>query len=74
MEIDKIIFDLKWSDGDVGNGVKTSFNDMGQSIEYDWCYKFGTEEWVEITHRLVTKQGTISNPSIIRINKPEGPN
>lgn len=74
VEIDNIIFDLKWSDGDLDNSVETIFSDSGTSIKYDWCYKFGIAEWVEITHKLVTKQGTISNSSIVRLHKPEGAN
>lgn len=73
--LDKIIFDLKWSDGDTETSVKENvFSDSGTSVVYDWCYKFGNDDWVEITHRLVTKQGIASNTSVVRLNKPSGAN
>lgn len=75
IEIDKIIFDLKWSDGDTETGVKEAvFSDSGTSVVYNWCYKFGDDDWVEITHRLISKQGITSNTSVVRLNKPEGAN
>ncbi|MEM9547467.1 MAG: hypothetical protein AAGA77_15920, partial [Bacteroidota bacterium] len=74
IEISKIEFDLEWSGGDSDEAETSSFTNMGTHIEYSWCYRFGDEEWVEITHRLVTANDTKSNPSVVRIDKPDGAN
>lgn len=74
IEISKIIFDIKWPDGDLNSSEEITLTDNGTNVTYDWCYKFGISEWAEITHRLVTKQGITSNSSMVRLNKPEGAN
>ena len=75
IEIDKIVLDLKWSDGDTETGIQENvLNDFGTSVVYDWCYKFGNDDWVDITHKMVTKQGITSNISVVGLKKPNEAN
>ena len=74
IEITKITFDLDWSNGDSESTETTEFNDLGTRIEYDWCYRFGGDDWVEITQRIVTNNDLTSNSSVIRVNRPDGAN
>ena len=73
-EVDKVLFDVEWSNGDKDSAVETNFTDNGTSVVYDWCYRFGSLSWVEINQRLVSKDGTISNISKVRVNKPSSAN
>lgn len=74
IEITKILFDLKWTSGESESTETTEFTDTGMQIEYDWCYRFGTDDWVEITHRLETKNDKKSNSSVVKVNRPAGAN
>ena len=74
IEVSKIEFELEWTSGDSDEAETSSFVDMGTHVEYSWCYRFGSEDWVEITHTLVASDGSKSNTSVVRINKPEGAN
>ena len=56
--VSKVLFDINWSSGDTDNAETSNFTDSGSSITYSWCYRFGSEEWVEISHRLETEDGT----------------
>ena len=73
-EVDKIEIDMKWSNGDEDSNVEGNFTLENSKAYYDWCFRFGDTEWIEVTTRLVGKQGIKSNPSLIRIVKPEGAN
>ncbi|MEB2778140.1 hypothetical protein SYJ56_22705 [Algoriphagus sp. D3-2-R+10] len=73
-KINKILIDIKWSDGDESARETTDFNNTGSGINYNWCYKFGNEDWVQVTHRLVGDGGITSAPSMVQINKPDGAN
>lgn len=72
--ISKILFEINWSNGDTDNSETTNFNDTGSQIEYTWCYRFGSDDWVEIVHTLELSDGTVSNSSAVTINKPDGAN
>ena len=74
VQISKVLFDIEWSSGDSDSAETSSIDDLATSVEYSWCYRFGSEDWVEITHRLVTSNGTESNESVVRIDKPDGAN
>lgn len=74
IEITNILFDLKWSGGDTESTETNEFTDTGMRIEYDWCYRFGNDDWVEITQRLETKNDITSNTSVIKVNRPDGAN
>ena len=73
-KINKILIDTKWSDGDEGAKETTDFGSTGSGINYNWCYKFGNEDWVQVIHRLVGDGGITSAPSMVQINKPDGAN
>ncbi len=73
-KIAKVLFDLEWSNGDSESSETTDFSDLGTRIEYDWCYRFGNDDWVEITHRIVTENDLTSNTSVIMVTRPEGAN
>ena len=72
--INKVVFDIEWSNGDTGSAESNEFINTGTDVLYNWCYRFATDEWVEITHRLETEQGITSNPSVIRVFKPQSAN
>lgn len=74
IEITKILFELTWTSGESESVETTDFTDTGAQIEYDWCYRFGSDDWVEISHRLETKNDKKSNSSLVRVNKPDGAN
>ena len=73
IEVSKILFDLKWSNGDTESTETTEFSATSTRVEYDWCYRFGGD-WVEITHRIETKNDITSNESVIKVNRPVGAN
>ena len=73
-EIEEVRFDIDWSSGDSDDADTGSLTDTGSSVEYSWCYRFGSEEWVRITHTLVTADGKESNTSVVQIDKPSGAN
>ena len=74
VEIDRITTDWEWETGNSGTNQETSFNDTGAAIIYDWCWRFGDDNWVDLTSRLVTKEGIISSSSSIRLTKPDDAN
>ena len=73
-KINKIMVSIIWSDGDTDTFETDDFNDSGTVITYDWCYRFSDSEWVDVTHVLVGKDGSKSNSSLVRVDKPEGGN
>ena len=70
IEVEKITTDWQWSSGNSGTNEETNFSNTGTNVVYDWCWRFGEDEWVDLTARIVTKQGVISSPSTLRLNKP----
>lgn len=73
-EINKITVSIQWSDGDTDTFETNDFTDSGTVVTYDWCYRFSESEWVDVSHVLVGKDGSKSNSSMVRVNKPEGGN
>ena len=73
-EIVKINFDLVWSNGDTDSATENDLADSGAKVDYNWCYRFGDLDWVDVTHTLVSKNGAKSPPSKVRLMKPEGAN
>jgi len=74
IKVSKVLFVINWSSGDTDSGETTNFTDSGGEILYSWCYRYGSEEWVEIVHTLETEDGMVSNSSSVQINKPDGAN
>lgn len=74
IEVEKITTEWQWSTGNSGTNEETNFSNTGTSVVYDWCWRFGEDDWVDLTARIVTKQGVTSSPSTLRLNKPAGAN
>jgi len=74
LTITKMRIKARVSNGDSEESVNTNFTDTGSTIVWVGCFTFGSQEWVEYEVRLETADGSLSNPSTIRINKPNGAN
>lgn len=74
LKIEKMRIKTTVSDGDSDDTLNTIFTDTGSSIEWITCFTFGTQSWVEYEVRLESGEGSISNISKIKVNKPNGAN
>ncbi len=72
VSIERLQIDTRVSDGGIESGINTQFTDNGSSIVWATCFRFGTQDWVEFEVRLEGNDGSVSNISSIRINKPNG--
>lgn len=69
-------FDIEWSDGDI---VEDRFEDdliiTGSVVEFDWCFRFGSTEWIELHCTILDEDDNVlSNEVTIRADKPDGAN
>lgn len=76
LDLDGVEFDLEWSDGDTSEDI---FEDdiiiSGSTVEYDWCFRFGSTDWFEVKPVIVdSDRNPLSNAVTIRVNKPAGAN
>ena len=62
------------SNGESSNDVTTVFKVENSIIEWATCIRFGSQTWMEFEIVMEAADGTLSNPSTIRINKPSGAN
>lgn len=62
------------SDGGSDNKVNTTFTDKNSTISWATCFRFGSQDWVEFEVVLETQDGSKSDPSKVRVNKPSGAN
>jgi hypothetical protein len=62
------------SDGDSEEKVNTTFTDENGIIGWATCFRFGSQDWVEFEVVLEAEDGSKSNPSKVRVNKPSGAN
>lgn len=62
------------SDGGSDNKINTKFTDENNTISWATCFRFGSQDWVEFEVVLEAQDGTMSNPSKVRVNKPSGAN
>ena len=69
-------FDLEWSDGDTSDDIFENDLDIsGSTVEFDWCFRFGSTDWFEIKATIVDDdRKPLSNSVTIRVNKPAGAN
>lgn len=76
IEIDGVEFDLYWSDGDDDqNNFTDNFDVVGNTVVFDWCFRYGTTEWFELDFKLLANGEEIeSNVFKLRVEKPEGAN
>ncbi|WP_157941166.1 MULTISPECIES: hypothetical protein [Arenibacter] len=72
--IEKIHIKTSWSNGEGGNAVDLTFENDGSIVEFGECIRYEELSWIEYEVRLEASDGTLSNPSTIRINKPSGAN
>ena len=64
----------KVSNGESNEDVTTVFVDENNIIEWATCFRFGSQTWVEFEIKMEAEDGTLSNPSTVRINKPSEAN
>lgn len=62
------------SSGESNEDVTTVFSDENNTIEWATCLRFGSQTWMEFEIRMESENGALSNPSVVRINKPAGAN
>ncbi len=62
------------SDGGGDESVNTKFTDENNTIIWATCFRFGSQDWVEYEVVLEADDGLKSNPSKVRVNKPNGAN
>ncbi len=62
------------STGDSKEDVSTVFKNENNTIEWATCIRFGSLTWMEFEVRMEAADGTLSNASIVRINRPAGAN
>ena len=72
--ISRLLIRTEVSDGSSEEAVNTQFTDENNSIIWATCFHFGSQTWVEYEVRLESSNGSMSNPSVVRINKPDGAN
>ena len=73
-KISKLLIKTTVSSGDSKNAVNTKFTDENNIISWASCFRFGSQNWVEYEVVLEAQDGTKSNPSKVRVNKPVGAN
>lgn len=72
--ISKIRLKATVSNGESNESTTTNFTDSGSTIALDGCFTFGSQDWVEYEVRLEANDGSLSNTSTVRVNKPNGAN
>ena len=70
--IERLQINTRVSNGDTENSENSQFTDTGSSIVWAVCFRFGPQDWVEYEVRLEGSNGSLSNASNVRINKPNG--
>ncbi|MCL6266778.1 hypothetical protein [Flagellimonas myxillae] len=72
VSIERLQITTKVSGGDTESKTNTQFTDNGNSIVWASCFRFGSQAWVEYEVRLEGSGGSSSNPTTVRITKPNG--
>ena len=62
------------SDGGSDEAVNTMFSDNGSTISWASCFRFGSQSWAEYEVQLESSGGVRSNPTTVRIDRPNGAN
>ena len=60
------------SNGDSDEKTNNIFTNENNVIEFATCFRFGSQTWFEYHVQLEGSDGSLSNPSVIRVNKPGG--
>ena len=76
MQLGGVEFDVEWADGDVSEDrFEEDIIISGTTIEYDWCFRFGSLDWFEVKATVVDDdRNPLSNEVSIRVNRPAGAN
>ena len=74
INITKLLIKSTVSDGGTQDAVNTQFSNTNNVIGWVSCFTFGSQDWVEYGVRLEASDGSISNTSTVRVNKPNGAN
>lgn len=76
VEIDGIEFDVLFESGtELPNFFEDDFDITGNSLEFDYCFRFAGSSWVEIYPLLLAEDEELeSNEITIRVEKPDGAN
>ena len=76
IDIDGVEFDDLFSSGqEIENNFEDDLDVSGNSLSFDWCYRFGSNEWVELTLKILAENEQVeSNEYTLRVDRPEGAN
>ncbi|MDZ7717341.1 MAG: hypothetical protein U5K72_04940 [Balneolaceae bacterium] len=77
VDISGIEFDILFESGTEGENIfEDDFEVVGQSLEFDFCFRFGSSSsWIEIYPSiLANNEELVSNEITIRIERPEDAN
>lgn len=73
-DINKIQVKTTVSDGGSETATTTQFTNENNIITWATCFRFGSQTWGEFEVVLEAQDGSKSNPTKVRINKPSGAN
>ncbi|MGB5436208.1 MAG: hypothetical protein WBM98_09985 [Maribacter sp.] len=73
-KINKLKIKTTVSDGGSDNATNTQFTDKNGTISWATCFRYGSQDWVEFEVILEAQDGSKSNPSKVKVNKPSGAN
>ncbi len=76
IDISGVEFDLIWSDGEEDPNIFDDlFEATNQTLQFEWCFRFGTTEWFELDLKILAENREVeSNEYTIRVDKPEDAN
>lgn len=76
IDINGVEFDLIWSDGEEDPNIfSEDFNIAEGTLDFDWCFRYGTTEWFELDMKILAEDEEIeSNEYNIRVDRPNGAN
>lgn len=72
--ISKLHIKTTVSDGGSADQTNTQFTDENSTITWAICFRFASQDWVEFGVQLEAVDGSVSNVSKVRVNKPSGAN
>ena len=74
LTVERMLIKTTVSNGESKDDVNTNFTDTDSSIVWSSCFTYGSQDWVEYEVRLEASDGSVSNVSKVRVNKPSGAN
>ena len=70
--IEQLRITTRVSNGDSINATNTMITDNGSEIGWATCFRYGTTNWVEYDVQLEGDDGSLSNVTTIRVERPTG--